>query len=215
MCFAAALVAAAVGVFGCGGDREPPEKASQAEAILAELAAGVSDLDPADEAALEAAADAAADKLVRLGPEAVGPLVDRLVADDVEMGRFAAHCLGRLGGPEAAEALRRTASDVAADSWVRWGCADALRDLDRTAGTMALIALVECPAADATVRDLVIWDLGRIGDARALPSLRRITQGDDPDARRAAMLAIDDIERQLRYAERYAPQDAAPAPAAP
>ncbi|MEZ4572480.1 MAG: HEAT repeat domain-containing protein [Thermomicrobiales bacterium] len=124
--------------------------------------------------------------------------------------------LGRIGSPQACDALIERLSDP--DPGIRWFAAWALGKIGNLRTVPALAALVDDPVDD--VRWIAIWAIGRMNTDRAVetliscagdpsPSIRRIAiwalgRSGDPRGRAIVVNALTDPERGVRQVASWA-----------
>jgi HEAT repeat protein len=129
-----------------------------------------------------------AEALGKLGPPAVGPLIDGLRSGDVDVRWMAAVALGDIADPAAVPALLETLNDV--DAYVRSRAALALAAIGEPAETALITSL-------STGNERVRWGatlaLGRIGGEVATSALIDALHDPDEDIRRQTANALEDM----------------------
>lgn len=158
--------------------------------------------------------------LVRFGSLAVSPLIELIEHTDAAVRHYAIHTLGKIGDPQAVEAVSRAISD--SSPTVQLKAAFVLGQIKDPRAIEALLPLLghESDSIRNTVSDILElfgsqavpallqaltheqWQtrehaaeiLGQIGDRAAIPALT-IAKGDpQPEVRAAALLALRHIQ---------------------
>ncbi len=130
--------------------------------------------------------DTAAKELIKLGANAVPPLIDALQTQDPGLVLTYQHILARI--PAATPALTKALATTTYRPVVRARVAETLgMSKDRSAIPALLDALKD---EYFTVRVSAALALGNIGDARVIPSLLPLLKDKDGEVRSAACVAI-------------------------
>ncbi len=140
--------------------------------------------------------DAARAALAKIGARAVKPLLDALADQDIGQQRIAIDVLGYVQNKNAALPLFSFATGTAeAPLRVRAMIAcGALRDTNLLPKLEALLFPKDTASDEAALTDAVgiaaAWGTARMGDAKAVPLLRRIARTGSPQMRALAVLGL-------------------------
>ena len=130
--------------------------------------------------------DIAAKELIKLGADAVPPLIDALQTQDPNLILTIQHILARI--PTATPVLTKTLATTTHHPTVRARVAETLSiSKDKSAIPALLDALKD---QYFTVRAPAALALGNIGDAQVIPSLLPLLKDKDNEVRSAACIAI-------------------------
>jgi len=126
---------------------------------------------------------------VKIGADAVEPLIVALKDNDDLVRSYAAEALGNIGDPRAVEPLINVLKD---DNkwWVREKAAKALGEIGDAAIDPLIVALKD---NDIGVRENAAEALGEIGDARAVEPLMVALKDNDSRVRFSAAKALGEI----------------------
>jgi HEAT repeat protein len=128
--------------------------------------------------------DAAAKELIKLGTDAVPPLIDALQTQDPGLVLTYQHILARI--PSATAILIKTLA--AAHPIVRGRVAEVFGMSKDKSAIPALLDVVKCEYF--TVRSRAALALGNIGDANVIPALLPLLKDTEGEVRSAACIAI-------------------------
>jgi len=129
--------------------------------------------------------DIAAKELIKLGADAVPPLVETLQASDPGLVLYCQHILARI--PSATPTLTKTLASTA-HPLVRGRAAEVCGFSKDASATPALLEALKDRYFE--VRSRAVLALGNIGDARAIPFIKPLLKDEEGEVRSAACVAI-------------------------
>ena len=147
----------------------------------------------------------AGDALLAIGPPALGPLRELMVADEAETRATATELVGRLGHAEDAVALAARLEDSSSEVRAR-----AARALGRVGGASEVARLrTALQDPDPSVRAAAASSLGSIGDAESALVLEEIARSDQFTPARYAARALARVSPEKAHAAAQEPNSSA------
>jgi hypothetical protein len=130
--------------------------------------------------------DSAANALVKIGDQAVEPLINELHHPNLEVRWRAAEALGKIGDPRAVEGLTKALNDQI--DIVSLHAAEALGKIGDPRAVEALIEALDNPSVAVSSPSAIA--LGKIGDPRAFEALAKALRDTDVRLRASAADAL-------------------------
>ncbi len=112
-------------------------------------------------------------------PQAVMPIMDRLGDDERGVRLAAIRGLGRLDASQALPSLQQYLTLAERDEEEKDEVVNAVVAIDGSERVATLLALYAAAASDVTQKRRLLSALGRVGDAQALPMLRKLSSEHD------------------------------------
>jgi HEAT repeat protein len=140
----------------------------------------------------------AADELVEIGEEAVKPLIELLSIGSGRPSENANYVLGRIGTPEALDAVVKALRNQKFDGRIRGNAAAVLGDV----GSEKFIdPLIEALEKDGSwwVRHFAVGSLGKIGTERIQEPLIIALKDESQYVRRAAVAELGKVKPKIAY----------------
>jgi HEAT repeat protein len=133
---------------------------------------------------------AAEKALIRLGPDAVEPLIALLKQTNANVRRMSANALGKIGDPRAIAPLIEMLPDRGSEGWVSAEASSALEKIGPQAINPLIAALL---TSDEYTCKAIIKLLGKMKDKQAVAPLIDVLKTGQKGARYYALRALEDI----------------------